>query len=89
LKSNKIPFKIVHTLRRECPTFGSMQEIMNHMESMCPYWKIKCMDLPYIEYLPYWSYTPARAMIRNSHKDDKCSKMSRQEYISHSTETVK
>lgn len=88
LESNKIPFKIIHTLRKECPTFGSMQEMMNHVENGCPYWKVKCMDLPFINHLPYWS-TPAHMMIRNSHKVDKCLEISRREFISHSAETVK
>ncbi|CAB4487660.1 unnamed protein product [Rhizophagus irregularis] len=88
LESNKIPFKLIHTLRKECPTFGSMQEMMNHVENVCPYWKVKCMDLPFVNYLPRWRYTPAHMMIRNSHKDDKCLEISRREFISHSTETA-
>ncbi|GES89549.1 RGS-domain-containing protein [Rhizophagus clarus] len=88
LESNKIPFKVIHTLRKECPIFESMQEMMNHIENSCPYWKVKCMDLPHINYIPYWRYTPAHMMIRNSHKDGKCFEISREEFKSHSAETA-
>ncbi|CAG8443624.1 4220_t:CDS:2 [Funneliformis mosseae] len=76
LKSKTIPFKIINTLTRECPIFGSKQELINHIEKSCPYWKVKCLEVP-------------KAHFWNSHDD--CSfdmEFSIQEFISHSKESA-
>ncbi|RIA97647.1 hypothetical protein C1645_752060 [Glomus cerebriforme] len=87
LESNKIPFMIIHTLRKECPTFGNKQELIEHIKNMCPYWKVKCSTMTFmINVWSWWNSENYYSMIRNSHKNIKCSELSRQEYITHSTE---
>ncbi|CAI2173918.1 16756_t:CDS:2 [Funneliformis geosporum] len=78
LRLNNIPFKLINYLTKECPIFGSKQELINHIEKSCPYWKVKCLDIP-------------DAKVRNSHKEDNCSLdtgFSIQGFMSHSKESA-
>ena len=83
LESNKIPYMIIHTLRKECPVFEDKQELTKHIENVCPYWKVNCFSYWKVNHL-----SSPETIIRNSHKEEKCPELSRQEFLSHSTETV-
>ncbi len=68
----------INTITKECPIFENKQELLNHIETSCPYWKVKCLDIP-------------KENVRNSHKEDKCSidaGLSIREFISHSKDSV-
>ncbi|CAG8433208.1 520_t:CDS:2 [Ambispora gerdemannii] len=43
LSAGELPFSIMHTLSYECPTFGSLNALSEHVTRSCPYWKVNCL----------------------------------------------
>ncbi|RHZ60418.1 hypothetical protein Glove_353g9 [Diversispora epigaea] len=78
MKSNKIPSAIIHTLRWECPTFSTKNELNKHMTESCPYYKVHCSLIP--------RHVCYDVIPTNCHSNYKCPKhgLSRQEFHEHS-----
>lgn len=83
MKSNKIPSAVIHTLRWECPTFDTKNELNKHMEESCPYYKVHCLLIPRL----VWYFV----MPTNCHSSYRCLELglSRQEFHEHSMNGVK
>ncbi|CAG8665391.1 3168_t:CDS:2 [Acaulospora morrowiae] len=80
LKSNKLPSAIIHTLRWECPTFATKNELNKHMAGSCPYYKVHCLLIPVFRPM-YHGVVPS-----NCHNNHTCPnhELSRQEFYEHS-----